>query len=187
MLFSHLRLLSYVQAILGGWDGCSTCACEICLEQRKQSCLTLAKENRSLLGLYWTPPTFLTSVLCCCLCSTLPLSSLITGACATPTSYVIRQNGLHVRQRKWEKSVYKVLNMDIFLTKMHRFPTGDLYSPPGAVWGLFYYGWMCFLWLLLDCKKNTRLVPFYKAWKNKDNFFLITPIGFVWKKKVICT
>ncbi len=31
---------------------------------------------------------------------------------------------------KWEKSVYNVLNMDIFLTKTHRFAAGGLYSPP---------------------------------------------------------
>ncbi len=34
---------------------------------------------------------------------------------------------------KLEILVYKVLNMDIFLTKAHRFATGGLYSPPGAV------------------------------------------------------
>ncbi len=33
--------------------------------------------------------------------------------------------------------------------------TGGLYSPPGAVWGMFYYGWMHFIWLLLDCRKRS--------------------------------
>ncbi len=43
-------------------------------------------------------------------------------------------------QQKWEKRVYYVWNMDILLTKAHGFATGGLYSPPGAVWGMFYYG-----------------------------------------------
>uniref|UniRef100_A0A671L818 Fibroblast growth factor receptor n=1 Tax=Sinocyclocheilus anshuiensis TaxID=1608454 RepID=A0A671L818_9TELE len=37
------------------------------------------------------------------------------------------------RQRKLDSSDYYVLNMDIFLTKTHRFATGGLCSPPGAV------------------------------------------------------
>ncbi len=34
-----------------------------------------------------------------------------------------------------------------------------LYSLPKAMWGMFYYGWMRFIWLLSDCWKkiNTRL------------------------------
>ncbi len=35
--------------------------------------------------------------------------------------------------------------MDIFLTKTHGFATGGLYSPLGAVRGMFYYGWMHFI------------------------------------------
>ncbi len=35
--------------------------------------------------------------------------------------------------------------------KTHGFVTGGLYSPPEAVWGTFYYGCACFIWLLLDC------------------------------------
>ncbi len=76
----------------------------VCLqEQRKQSFLTLAKENQSPLGLYQNPPTFFFTnprfvlihdwlfVLFCF------LSALVTNH-TTPTSYVIRQNGFRVRQ-----------------------------------------------------------------------------------------
>ncbi len=36
--------------------------------------------------------------------------------------------------------------MDIFLTKMHGFATGGFYSPPGAMWGMFYYRCTHFIW-----------------------------------------
>ncbi len=84
------------------------------------------------------------------------------------------------------ESVYNILNMYIFLTKTYRFTTGGLYSHPAAVWGTFYYGWMCFIWLLLDCWKKHPSTPILNAWKSKDNFN-ITLIGFVWNKKVIYT
>ncbi len=47
------------------------------------------------------------------------------------------QNG-YDSQQKWEKSVYYVWKMYIFLTKLHGFTTGGLYSGSGAVWGMFY-------------------------------------------------
>ncbi len=72
-------------------------------EQRKQSFLTLAKENQSPLGSYGNPPNFFFTnprfflllirdrrlVLFC------SLSALITNH-ATPTSYVIRRNDFRV-------------------------------------------------------------------------------------------
>ncbi len=52
---------------------------------------------------------------------------------------------------QWEKSVYYILNMEMYLTKTHGFATGCLDSPPGAVWGTFYYGCTYFISRLLNC------------------------------------
>ncbi len=56
--------------------------------------------------------------------------------------------------------------------------SGGFYSPPGAMWGTFYYGWMHFIGLLLDYWKITPIHCHYNIWN-------ITPNGIVWKKKVI--
>ncbi len=69
-----------------------------------------------------------------------------------------------------EKSVYYVWNMDIFLTKTHGFTTGGLYSPPGAMWGMFYYRCTHFISHLLDCWQNAPAYPHCKAWRGQDNF-----------------
>ncbi len=61
-----------------------------------------------------------------------PCSPLITQR-IRPTSSAGTASAYH-SQQKWEKRVYYIWNMDIYLTKMHGFATGGLYSPPGAVW-----------------------------------------------------
>ncbi len=57
--------------------------------------------------------------------------------CAMHTSSA--QNGFCLVSGS-ERKVFKCLNLDIFLTKTHRFATGGLYSPPGAVLGLLFFG-----------------------------------------------
>ncbi len=157
---------------------------QVCFqEQRKQSFLTLTKENQSPLGLYRNPPTFFFTnprfVLLIrdqlfVLLSVLRASAFVTNHRCIHCAYVLRHPpgtaSAYDSKEKWEKSVYNVLNMDIFLTKMHGFATGGLYSPPGSMWGTFYYGWMRFISLLLDCWTKTPAYCHYKAWKSKDNF-----------------
>ncbi len=72
-------------------------------------------------------------------------------------------------QQKGEKSVYSFLNIDIFLTKMHGFATGGLYSTPETVRGTVYYGCMHFIWLLLDGWTKTPSYSHYNTWKSQDN------------------
>ncbi len=43
--------------------------------------------------------------------------------------------------------VYKVLNINIFLTQMHHLTLEGLYYPPVAVRSTFYDGWMRFFGL----------------------------------------
>ncbi len=50
-----------------------------------------------------------------------------------------------------KNSVYYVWNMDIYLTRVHGFPTAGLYSPPEAVWGTFNYRCTHFISRLLNC------------------------------------
>uniref|UniRef100_A0A671KJW9 Uncharacterized protein n=1 Tax=Sinocyclocheilus anshuiensis TaxID=1608454 RepID=A0A671KJW9_9TELE len=106
-------------------------------EQRKQSFLTLAKENQSPLGLYRNPPTFfftnprfvlLISDHCFGLISAaFPGSSLLIGACATLTSYVISPE------------------LRPLLT-------------PGTIWSILYDGWMQFLGKSQDIFNITLIV-----------------------------
>ncbi len=84
--------------------------------------------------------------------------------------------------RSEKKSVYNVLNMDIFLTKTHRFATGGLYSPPGAMWGTFYYVCACFIWLLLDCWTKTPPTPILTLGRARIIFY-ITPIDSSERRK----
>ncbi len=146
---------------VGRWR--SACACESrknqrLQEQRKESFLTLAKENQSPLGLFRNPLTFFFTnprfellirdrLLFCSLSVALPCLSLITGAYTTHTSYVISKNSFCLRQLEEvkERCLY-CFNKDISI-KTHGFARGGLYSPPEL------------------CEA--------------------TPIGFVWKKKVI--
>ncbi len=138
----------------------------VCLqEQRKQSFLTLAKENQSPPGLYRSPPTFVfrKSSFCASIswpvfCFVLSLRSSLITWCIRPTSFTGTPSA-YDSQRKWKKSVYYVWNMDIFLTKMHGFATGGLYSPPGAVWGTFYYGCVRFTSRLLNCWQKAPAYP----------------------------
>jgi len=94
-------------------------------------------------------------------------------------NYVLSSAGTastYKNEKKWEKSFYNVLNMDVFLKKLHQFASGGLpkgsppHPTPGAAWRMFYYGWMHFIWLLGLLKKNTHPCQ-YKAWKSKDFCF----------------
>lgn len=49
------------------------------------------------------------------------------------------------------KTVYKVLNMNIIIAKVHGFTKGELYSATGAVLGGLYYEEICFMALVLEC------------------------------------
>ncbi len=127
------------QSRAGRWCKTSaSCACHWdMLEQRKQSFLTLAEENQSLvlyrnpLIIFFTNPRF---VLLICdrhlFCS---LSAFVTNH-ATPTSYVICQNNFHFWHLDEVREKYYVWNMDTYLTKTHGFATGGLYLLPGAYW-----------------------------------------------------
>ncbi len=162
----------------------------VCLqEQRKQSFLTLAKENQSPIGLlYRNPPTFFFTnprfVLLIrdrhfVLLSLLRASVFITNHHRIRDAY-----GLRHLYDMYDLSISNIVNMDIFLIKMHRFATGVFY--PRSHLRRIYYGCTRFIWRLLDCWTKTPTYPHSNAWKSKDNFY-ITPIGFVWKKKVIYT
>ncbi len=116
---------------------------QVCLQE--QSFLTLAKENQSPLVLYWNPPKYKSSFC-------FVLSAFITNH-AMLTSYIIRRNAFHIRQSvEVRKSVYvwNINNMNKYIYK---------YSPPGAVWGMFYYGCACFIWCLEDCWQKAPAYP----------------------------
>ncbi len=49
------------------------------------------------------------------------------------------------------------------------FATGGHYSPPGAVWGMFYYGCARFIWRVLDCWTKTPAHCNDNAWNSQDN------------------
>ncbi len=38
-----------------------------------------------------------------------------------------------------------------------------------ASWGMFYYGCMLFIWLILDCWSKTHNCSHFKAYESKDN------------------
>ncbi len=149
----------------------------VCLqEQKKQSFLTLAKKNQSPLGLHGKPQTFFFTnprfvflirdwcFVLLSLSSTLLRSSLIT-------------------EWKWEKSVYNVLNMDIFLTKN---TTGGVYSPPEPCEACFIMDGCTlfdFFWTVEQKHPFTAIIKLGRA----RIIFNIALIGFVWKEKVIYT
>ncbi len=53
--------------------------------------------------------------------------------------------------------------MDIFLTKMHGFTTGGLYSPPPPTEpceARFFYGFAHFILRVLDCVTEAQMIGF---------------------------
>ncbi len=57
--------------------------------------------------------------------------------------------------------------MDIFLTKMHGFTTGGLYSPPRShVRHVFFNGFAHFILRVLDCVTEAQMIGF--IWKRKS-------------------
>ncbi len=108
------------------------------------------------------------------LLSLLCASAFVTNHRRMHDAYVLHHlpgtASMYDSQLKWEKSICNILNMDIFLTKTHRFAAGDLYSPPGAMWGTFYYGCACFILLILDYWTETPAYSHWNAWKSKEKF-----------------
>ncbi len=177
ILFSHFCWLSYMQAVPGGWRRWLVTNAEARRRDSKTKWRSrirstkrgFVKKNvggfrykprgdwfsfakvRKLCFLCLWKQTRETSISHRCTLRIHPTSS--AGTACTYDS-----------QRKWEKSI---LNMDIFLTKMHQFATGGLYLPPGAVWRTFYYGWAHFIWLLLDCWTKTPAYSHSNTWKSK--------------------
>ncbi len=72
--------------------------------------------------------------------------------------------------RSEKKSIYNILNKDIFLTKMHRFTTDGLYSPPEPCEAHFYYGCACFIWRILDGWTKTPIYSHSIPQKSKEQF-----------------
>ncbi len=143
------------------------------LEQRKQSFLTLAKENQSPLGLILKySDIFLYKSLFCSLSIAVPRSSLITGVCATYTSYVIYRNGFHLRQLGEVKEMgFKYGYFSYKNTSIcNRRP---LFTPLSCVRHVLI--WMDVLYLNTFGLLNKNTGPcHYKAWKSKDSFIYIT-------------
>ncbi len=89
----------------------------------------------------------------CFLCSckqTWERLAYLTGVCGTHTSYVICRNA------DW------------------------LYSPPGAMWGTFYCGWMHFIYFW-TVEKNTCLLQFLTLGRARIIFNIHCPPK-VWKR-----
>jgi len=172
----------------------------VCLwDQKKQSFLTLAKENQSPLGLYRNPPTFF---------FTNPhFVLLISDRCfvlISPQRFRVRhfweahvQSWPHMSsawncfvynsEHKLDSSDYYILNMDIFLSKTHWFTTEGLCSPLGAVWDTFFFIEGRFLFQVFWTEAMQHpLTEMIELERSKTNFN-ITPTGFIWKKKVIYT
>ncbi len=137
-----------------------------CIHPSLKKCFVVlftAKENQSPLGLYRNPLTFFFSnprfvpligdVLFCFLhCG---------SAFVTAFANILRHR---LERHSWEIMVYKVLNMDIFLTQMHQFIT-----PPEPCGLLF--------WSSKSRPPFTIIVKLGRA----RTFFYITPILFIWK------
>ncbi len=180
----------------------STCACESRENQRLFTGAKEAKfpkENQSPLGLYRNPLTFFFTnprfvllihdwhfVLFCFLSIELPCSSLITGAWATPASYVIRRNGFRLWRiaevRKWclYRFKYGYFSYKNAWIRYRR----PLFSSRSHVRRVLI--WMDALYLTTFglLKKKTPAHAIIKIGRARKMFY-ITPIGFLWKKKVI--
>ncbi len=151
----------------------------VCLQdQRKQSFLTLAKENQPSLGLYQNPPTFFFTnprfvllirdhVYCFVLS---PRLSLITLR-IRPTSAAGKPSMCH-SQRKWDFFFYYVWNMDFFSYKnawiCYRRP---LFTPGAVSFILDFINWSnCIdiykIKLLITKLLKTKLKYKYYNYKN---------------------
>ncbi len=88
---------------------------------------------------------------------------------ATLTSYIIRGNCIVLWKCGSQRLLFINFKYGYFLSKMHQFTLGGLYSPPGAMRDTFYYRWMCFIGLF-RLFKITPTHCHYKAWKSQDIF-----------------
>ncbi len=89
-------------------------------------------------------------------------------------------------QQKWEKSVYNIFNMDIFLTKTHGFVGGGLYPPPEPCEACFNMDWCTLFDYFCTVEQKHPSTSIIKLGRARI-IFIITLIGFVWNKKVIYT
>ncbi len=99
-----------------------------------------------------------------------------------PVAYVIGRNAtfswMHVWQRKQEIMIYKVLNMEMYRTQTHQFDQEAFIKTQHSV--EYFLWWMDALFL-------TSIELLYQQLGRARIFLNITPIVFVWKKKVIYT
>ncbi len=143
----------------------------VCLqEQRKQHFLTLAVSSWLISkssDIFLYKSSFCASNPWPAFCFVLsPRSSLTTQRRLPPERLPL----LTVRWSEREVFIMFEIWIFIYLTKTHGFATGGLYSPPGAVWGMFYYGCACFIWRLVDCWTETPADCIDNAWNSQDNF-----------------
>ncbi len=102
-------------------------------------------------------------------CSLYPQSSLITQHwCLTSSPGLLPLMTVICSER--EEFITFEIWIFIF-QKCIGVATGGLYSPPGAVWGTFYYGCAYFISCLPNWIQQTHLVP-WKGLKGPGQFFI---------------
>ncbi len=89
-------------------------------------------------------------------------------------------------RRKWEKGVYNVLNMDIFLTKTHWFAQEAFIHPPEPSEALFNMDGCALFDVFWTVEQKHPQIAMKTLGKARIILY-ITLIGFVWKNKVIYT
>ncbi len=108
-----------------------------------------------------------------------------------PTSSVgmpLSHERMYDSKRKLEIIIYKVLNMEIFLHKLIDLIKRPLLTPQSCV--AYFFWWMDALyWTSNELEIYWSQQPFTAIIKlgRARTFLNITPIVFVWKKKVIYT
>ncbi len=159
----------------------------VCLqEQRKQSFLTLAKENQSPLGWYPNPPTFLFTnpnfvLLICDWRFVSSLSAFVINH-ITPTSYVIRWNCFRIRPSAEvrEKCLLCLKFLQKCMDSLH-----EAFIHPLEPREVCFIMDACTLFGL-DCWKKHPLTTMITLGLART-IFNITLIGLIWKKNVIYT
>ncbi len=90
-------------------------------------------------------------------------------------------------QQKWEKSVYYIWNMDIYILQKCMDSLQEAFiHPPEPCEGRFITNACTLFHVFWTVDKKTPAYPFVRL-GGARTIFNITPIGFVWKKKVIHT
>ncbi len=108
----------------------------------------------------------------------------------TRTCAPLKSGGIHRKgSLSWTTNLHKTVYIWIsFFTKTHQFATWGFYSSPelGDACVIMDGCALFFIYSIILYYFWTVEQKHYKAWKSKEKK-CITPIGFVWKKKVICT